>query len=556
MTITPGSDVHKNLEPSDHGDEKPPNRPNTNHASSELSRPDGIDMKRPQENPGPAEQSQNSAPLSTFIVADTTINAYHNNKYRVSSRPLLPGSPVTIGVGGSKTIVRIQTGVDGNANAIVVGFVTSLLPMRTAGPQLPASSPIVFNDVTFNAEPASNYILFGQTLSPGSTLTFGSGPSAMNVALQTGVGGTVEALVVGSSTSPLPTPEPGSSSALSPLISLNGKILRADTASVYFASGQKLALGSSIVLGSADPKKTVGLQEVASGTALIVNGITSLLSMPESDSALPTPPPIMVNGTTISADSASQYTVSGKVLAPGSSITVGSGPSATVVALMTGVGGTTLIIGSSTSLLSKPSPTPPPIIINGQSISADSASQHTISGMILVPGSSITIGSGSSATVVALTTGLGGTFLIVGSSTSLLPAPSPTPPPITVNGVAITADSASQYVVSGKTLRLGSTINIGGSLTTLVALQSGVSGMNLVIGSSTSIIQDAATDASTTAPTGGEMSNLSLAPTNGPDAFAHQKKSGAVLNADRSVWAWCFIHCLCGLLLIEQVLSM
>lgn len=124
----------------------------------------------------------------------------------------------------------------------------------------------------------------------------------------------------------------------------------------------------------------------------------------------------------------------------------------------------------------------PAITIGSSTISANSASQYIIAGQTLVPGSSITLGSGISTTVIALQTSGSNTVLVVGSSSStLVKAAATVPPPITVGSSVITADSASHYDIAGQTLAPGSSgIVVGG---TTISLASG--GTQLIEGTKT-----------------------------------------------------------------------
>jgi hypothetical protein len=124
----------------------------------------------------------------------------------------------------------------------------------------------------------------------------------------------------------------------------------------------------------------------------------------------------------------------------------------------------------------------PAITIGSSTISASSASQYIIAGQTLVPGSSITLGSGISTTVIALQTSGSNTVLVVGSSSStLVKAAATVPPPITVGSSVITADSASHYDIAGQTLAPGSSgIVVGG---TTISLASG--GTQLIEGTKT-----------------------------------------------------------------------
>ena len=92
-----------------------------------------------------------------------------------------------------------------------------------------------------------------------------------------------------------------------------------------------------------------------------------------------------------------------------------------------------------------------PIEIGGQAITPNAQSQYIVSGQTLGIGSSITLGSGASATVVGLQASGSQTELVVGSSTSILsPTAMPTSP-LTIGGQVYQADGLGQYVVGGQT---------------------------------------------------------------------------------------------------------
>ena len=211
-----------------------------------------------------------------------------------------------------------------------------------------------------------------------------------------------------------------------------------------------------------------------------------------------TPPHIVVGSNTVSANSASHFIVSGQTLAPGSSITIGSGTSATVVALQTSGSSTQLIVGSSTSPIAAPLPvtqqvnsaSPPPVVVGSSTITANSASQYVVSGQTLAPGSSLTLGSGSSTIVVGLETSASKTYLIIGSSISQISMAQSTalvseiPAPITVGSAVVTPNTNSEYVIGSETLSPGgSPITISG---TPYSLASGAT--ELVIGTTTEVL--------------------------------------------------------------------
>ena len=183
-----------------------------------------------------------------------------------------------------------------------------------------------------------------------------------------------------------------------------------------------------------------------------------------SSSVIAGPAPIVIGSNTVIANSASEYIISGATLLPGAAITIGTGTSATVIALQTSNSENQIVIGSSTSLLAKPPPTEPsnglpPFTIGTQTITANTLSQYIIDGQTLAPGSPLTLGTGPSATTVALQTSNSQIQLIIGTSTSILVGPStplPTsilgPGPITIGTQTLTPNSASEYLIASQTL--------------------------------------------------------------------------------------------------------
>ncbi|KAK0117419.1 hypothetical protein ONS96_013249 [Cadophora gregata f. sp. sojae] len=130
-------------------------------------------------------------------------------------------------------------------------------------------------------------------------------------------------------------------------------------------------------------------------------------------------------------------------------------------------------VTSSNVISSPPAPTPNPapiITIGSTAIPANTASQFIISGQTLVPGSSITIGSGSSTTVIALQTSNSNTVVVIGDSSSTLAPAATTPAVVTVGGSVVTADSSSNFIVGGQTLSPGgSPITVSGTPISLAA---------------------------------------------------------------------------------------
>lgn len=269
------------------------------------------------------------------------------------------------------------------------------------------------------------------TLVPGSTYTFGSGPSATEVVLQTS--NSVTQLVVGSTTAAV-LPSSGAASP-APAITVGGTVYSAASGSPYIVAGSTLSLGSALTIDGT----TVSL--VASNSAVVINGVTQAPapSDPTGEGS------ITVGGTVYSAASDSPYVIAGQTLSPGSAITVDG----TTVSLE--ASGATVVINGVTQTPSSAATQAPILTIGGATYTANSGSSYLIDGQTLTPGAAITVS---------------GTTISLDSSDSTL----------VVNGVTETLSHSSSGVVtviSGRT----TTVPVSTSSTGLGGyIQSGLSG--------------------------------------------------------------------------------
>ena len=261
----------------------------------------------------------------------------------------------------------------------------------------------------------------------------GSGAAVTSVARpanpsgNAGPAGAVVAVSAGASQPPAPLPT----------LVVGGQTIAPNSASQYAAAGQTLAIGAPILLGSSGAGETIVLQSSNSVEAVVVGASTAAIvaqNPPENQQPAATAlSPIVIAGNTIVVDSASHLEISGQTLAAGAPVVVSSPGGAQTVLLQSSGAHEALIIGSSTQAISvipaaslqALEPTnPPSIVVNGETITANSASHYIVSGQTLQPGSSITLGSGTSITLVALQTSESGTALVVGFSTSEIPSSS------------------------------------------------------------------------------------------------------------------------------------
>lgn len=248
------------------------------------------------------------------------------------------------------------------------------------------------------------------------------------------------------------------------------------------------------------------------------------------------------------------YVLPGATLAPGSTITFGSGLMAQTVVLRTGSSKTQLEVDGSTSVL----PTGTPVKIKETGMSEGQTAQGgertgiaggMITGTSAVPrpdvvvfgGSTVTSGSivnimgGKTITAIPAISVTGGKTITTGKMVSI------------EGGKTIPVSSKSVFVVDGKTLSVGGSITVGfGTSTTVVALSTDKSGNSvLVVASKTSTITHAtATGSASTSSMGvGDYINsglggmgLIISSTIGTGAAkSTASAAGAVSDAGRSV---------------------
>ncbi|TKA70140.1 hypothetical protein B0A49_07720 [Cryomyces minteri] len=366
------------------------------------------------------------------------------------------------------------------SNSVAVAQVNSAPPPIPSSilTTTPAATivPLVVGSSTYNAVVTSGnsqiaYIVQGQTLVPGSSVTVGSGSAATAVGLQTSNG--VTHLIIGTSSSVLPVLVPA---ALATAPSLSNVV-----------ASPVVAVGGYVTLGTGSLATVVPLTTNSIGqNAIVVGGTTSVLS--PATNLGPALPIFTVNSHTFIGGSSSEYVVGSQTLRLGGSVTIGS----TVVALTTNSAGQSIVIaGGTTSTLSPAAlSVPQALTIDGQTLSAISASAYVLSGQTLAPGHPITLGSGSSQTVISLATdSAGNSVVVMGSSTSALRFPT-SAGALVLNGQTLTPASASEYIVAGQTLAPGHPITLGSGVSrTVVSLTTDAAGHSVVVvGSSTSTL--------------------------------------------------------------------
>ena len=269
-----------------------------------------------------------------------------------------------------------------------------------AGTLAPGPTPaavLTFGSAVYTANSASKFVIAGQTLAPNAQITVSGTPIALP-------SGSSNIAVVGSSTQSLSfvTPAPGNGPAI---LTFGGSTYSANTASQFIIGGQTLNPGAAITI-SGTP---ISLAPIGGPSVAIIGASTQVLG--NAGVASQSPGLLTFNGATYTANSASQFIVGTETLTPGGQITVFGMP------ISEGSDGSFVVIGGSTQPLATPGPTQAPTLLtfNGQTFTANSASEFVIFGQTLSPGSQITV-SGTPISEAASGTGL----VVIGSSTEVL----------------------------------------------------------------------------------------------------------------------------------------
>lgn len=287
---------------------------------------------------------------------------------------------------------------------------------------------------------------------------------------------------VGGPTKTPSRPQPVKASAFPPgIISVGSTTLTADSSSNFVIGSQTLAPGSAPITHSG-----IVFSLPSSGMGVIIGPSTQSVLAPTPQSA----PIITLGGSTLTADSSSNFYIGSQTLAPGGTIVRGS----QVVSLAPNAA--TVFLGSQTQQLSQQPIAPistPVITIRGSTLTANSASHFEIGSQTLVAGgAAITNSAGQTISLAA-----GGLSAVVDGQIQQVSQQVATPAPvITVGNSRITANSQSQFVVGSQTLAPGaSAITISNQVISLAS-----SGNAVVFGQRTQAIHAPSQFVATQAP--------------------------------------------------------
>ena len=397
-----------------------------------------------------------ATPTPALTFAGSTFTANSASQFVIAGQTLAPGGQITV----SGTPISLAPG---SSNVAVIGSSTQPLSMITPAPAVgQASAVLTFDGSTYSANAASQFVIAGQTLNPGAQITVSGTPISLGPTASS-----ANFAVIGTSTQALQNAAASQSPAL---LTFDGSTYTANSASQFIIAGKTLTPGGSITVFG------MPISEDSSGAFAAIGSSTQSLVYP---AATQQPALMTFGGQTYTANAASQFVIGGQTLTPGGKITVSGTPISEAAS-----GSGLVAIGSSTQVLghAPASITGAALMtFNGQTYTANAASDFVIDGQTLTPGGQITI-SGTPISEGAL----GSNLVAIGTSTQVLGHASPGvtgAAVMTFAGQTFTANSASDFVIDGQTLTPGGIITVSGT-----PISEAADATDVVIGSSTQLL--------------------------------------------------------------------
>ncbi len=250
--------------------------------------------------------------VAALTFAGSTYSANSLGQFVIGEQTLSPGAAITV----SGTQISLAAA----GNAAIVGSSTELLALNGAR----TAAMLSFDGSTFTADASSDFVIDGQTLTPGGSIKVSGTPISYPAG--------ATAVVIGTRTSPLSF---GTiSSGVRPIITFDGSTFTADASSDFTINGQTLTPGGNIDV-SGTP-----ISYPSAGAAVVIGTSTEPFSFaPVTGADIPT---ITFDGSTYTADASSDFVIDGQTLAPGGVITINGTPVSYAAA------GTDVVIGTST----------------------------------------------------------------------------------------------------------------------------------------------------------------------------------------------------------------
>ncbi|KAL8791118.1 MAG: hypothetical protein Q9195_006062 [Heterodermia aff. obscurata] len=383
-----------------------------------------------------ASLNDDAAPVINVAGTSYTLQS-DSGDYIIAGQTLSNGGKITV----AGNVVSLVSDQKGAAVDFSVGHFITSAPVASVQPK----PVITFGGSTYTARPGSHdFVIDGQTLTQGGEITV----SGVDISYPTG-----SYIVIGSSTQQF-----GATRAAE--LTFAGSTLTADTYGNFVVDGQTLEPGGVIIVDS------TAISYAADSANVVIGSNTRLFAVPTGHE-----PTITFQGSTYTADAASDFVIGGQTLIPGGVITVNG------ISMSYDADGTDIVVGSQTQYFATGADYGSTITFEGSTYTVNAAGDFLIAGQTLTPGGVITVDG------TPISYDAGGTDVVVGSETQYFATGANYGSTITFEGSTYTANSAGDFLIAGQTLTPGGAITVDGTPVSYAADKSDV-----VVGTSTEAV--------------------------------------------------------------------
>ncbi|KAL8832468.1 MAG: hypothetical protein Q9191_000238, partial [Dirinaria sp. TL-2023a] len=312
-----------------------------------------------------------STRISAIVTAQTIYTTDSDGNYLVNNQVLTKGGlvsvsdiPISLALDGGYAVIGTTTQdlVVPKSLSDASGGTAAIAGSASRSNFATAAGKFTFGGATYTANSVGEFIIAGQTLSPGEVLTLSGTPISYAA--------NRDAFVVGSSTQLLSSAERQNV----PIITLEGSQYTANSEGNFVIASQTLTAGGKIILSD-----TPISYDAARGGDIVIDSSTQYLAQPVKSGF------IVYASSTHIEDSIGDFVIASQTLKSGGVITV----SGTPISYGT-VSDGDIVIGSSTQYIAQPVKSGF-IVYAGSTYKEDSVGDFVIASQTLTPGGVITV---------------------------------------------------------------------------------------------------------------------------------------------------------------------